>query len=128
MPLLRRKCEMPKKAMENKTGGKENGALLMLGLAARAGKLVFGTEMVCGALRMSGTKRPCLVVEAADTSLGTNKKLTDKCTYYNVKKVRVPYKMEELAAALGKSALVSAVGVLDENLAAAISGKLDASL
>lgn len=119
---------MPKKNAANNEGSGCEGALLMLGLAARAGKLVFGTEMICVSLRASGAKRPCLVIEAADTSSGTNKKLTDKCTYYGVEKIKIPCKMEELSRALGRSALTSAVGVCDKSFAGAISGKLDASL
>lgn len=115
--------------MPNKAETQNDAALLrMLGLAAKAGKLVFGTEMICDALRKGGVKRPLLVVEASDTSSGTHKKITDKCSYYGVKTVRVPYEMEKLSEALGKRSLVSAVGVCDENFVKAISGKLDASL
>lgn len=115
--------------MPNRTETENDAGLLgMLGLAARAGKLVFGTEMICEALRKNGAKKPLLVVEAADTSLGTHKKITDKCTYYGVKTVRVPYEMEKLSSALGKRSLVSAVGVCDANFVKAISGKLNASL
>jgi ribosomal protein L7Ae-like RNA K-turn-binding protein len=103
---------------------KPDHLLSSLGLCARAGALVFGTPMVCEALR--ATKRPYLVLEAADTSEGTHKRLTDKCTFYGVRHVRLPYSAGELAAAVGKSATLAAVAVRDEQLCRMLDAKLSA--
>lgn len=94
----------------------QNKLLSSLGLCARAGALIFGTPMVCEAMRQGGKKQPRLVLEAADTSENTHKKLTDKCTYYGVRHVRLAATGEELAAALGKSATLAAVAVCDEQM------------
>lgn len=89
--------------------------LLSLGLCARARALVFGVPMVCDSMRKSGKSFPLLVLEAADTSENTHKKLADKCSYYNIRHVRLSYTGEELAAAVGKGAFIGAVAVTDEN-------------
>ena len=102
-----------------------NATLLSsLGLCARAGALVFGTAMVCDAMRAGGKKRPRLVLEACDTSQATHKKLTDKCTFYGVRHVRLPATGEALAAALGKSAVLAAVAVCDDNLCRMLDGHI----
>lgn len=99
--------------------------LSSLGLCARAGALVYGTPMVCEALRAGGKKQPLLVLEAADTSEATHKKLTDKCTFYGVRHVRLPVGGDALAAALGKSAVLAAVAVCDESLCRMLAPRLD---
>ena len=100
--------------------------LSSLGLCARAGALVYGTPMVCEAMRASDKKRPQLVLEAADTSDNTHKKLTDKCNYYHVRHVRLPHTGQTLAAALGKSSVLAAVAVCDESLCRMLDAHLDA--
>ena len=71
--------------------------------------------MICDALRRGGKNSPLLVLEAADTSENTHKRLTDKCSYYNIRHVRLLCTGEELAAAVGKSSTIGAVAVTDEN-------------
>ena len=100
--------------------------LLSLGLCARAGALVYGTPMVCEALRTSGKKKPLLVLEASDTSDGTHKRLTDKCKTYQTRHVRLTQDGATLAAALGKSASLAAVAVCDESLCRMIDAQLAA--
>ena len=90
-----------------------------IGLAAKAGKLVFGTPMICEALSGKG-KKPVLVLEASDTSENTGKRLHDRCLFYETRHVVLPITMERLSASVGKSSLISAVGVTDEGLAKAI--------
>lgn len=102
--------------MPGSKGEGQNTLLSSLGLCARAGTLIFGTPMVCEAMRQGGKKQPKLVLEAADTSENTHKKLTDKCTYYGVRHIRLANTGGELAAALGKSATLAAVAVCDENM------------
>lgn len=100
--------------------------LCSLGLCARAGALVFGTPMVCEALRTGGKKKPLLVLEAADTSDGTHKRLTDKCNSYQTRHVRLPFDGATMAKALGKSATLAAVAICDEHLCRMIDAQLAA--
>ncbi len=91
--------------------------LSCLGLCARARKLVFGVPMVCESLK-SSRGAPVLVLEAEDTSENTHKKVSDKCKYYAIRHVRIKCSGEELARAVGKSAVTGAVGVTDRGMAA----------
>lgn len=95
----------------------------LLGLAAKAGKLVYGTDMVCEGLRAK--KRILLVVESGDSSENTHKKITDKCAYYGVKHVRLSLDTERFGAALGKRGGLAAVGVLDASFASGIESHLN---
>ena len=96
--------------------------LSALGLCAKARKLVFGTPMVCEALR--GAKKPYLVIEAAGNSAATAKRIADKCAFYAVKHVRLAIDGEALAAAIGKSGRVAVVAITDENLCRLVDGTL----
>ena len=89
--------------------------LLSLGLCARARALIFGVPMICDGMRKGGKNSPILVLEAADTSQNTHKRLTDKCSYYNTRHVRLLCTGEELAAAVGKSSSIGAVAITDGN-------------
>ena len=97
-----------------------------LGLAARARALVIGTPLICTALsRAAKGKTPLVVLMAADASANTKKRLTDRTAFYGVACIPLPLSCAELAHVIGKKeALVAAVGVTDENLAAAISAAL----
>lgn len=53
----------------------------MLGLAAKAGKLIVGEDKILEAIR-SGKAR--LVIIAGDASDNTKKRYSDKCSYYGV--------------------------------------------
>ena len=97
----------------------------LLGLAARARRIVFGTPMVCDAMRAG--KKLYLAVEACDTSENTHKRITDRCSYYNVPHVRVEIKTDALAHALGKSGDLAVVAVTDQGLANGILKLLSAS-
>ena len=93
----------------------ENEKILhALGLCARARALICGTPMVCEALR--NAKKPYLVLEASDNSENTAKKLADKCSFYGVTLVRLPFDGDALARAIGKHARVAAGAINDENL------------
>ncbi len=98
----------------NQTDAARQKLLSGLGLCAKAGALIYGTPMVCEALR--DKRKPCLVLEASDTSASTHKKISDKCNFYQVQHVRLPVTGEDLAAALGKRSTLAAVAVRDENL------------
>ena len=98
-----------------------SGLLRALGLCRKAGALICGTPMICSALPEGEI---CTVFEACDTSEGTHKKLTDKCTYYGTPIERLTVRGDELAAAVGKTGALAAVAVTDENLAELVKKSL----
>ncbi len=103
----------------------EAKALSYLGFAVRAGRAVIGVPLICEALKKAtngGEKSPLIVLEAADTSANTHKRITDRTAYYNTPAVRLSLDGAALATAVGKrGGTVGAVGVSDKNLAAAIA-------
>ena len=90
----------------------------MIGLAVRAGKVIFGTPMVCDAMRAG--KRIYLVAEACDSSENTHKRIKDRCAYYGVTHRRIDVGTETLAHAVGKSGDLAVVAVTDRGMAEAI--------
>ena len=88
--------------------------LSTIGLCRRAGGLVFGTPMVCEAMRSQ--KGILAVVEASDTSDSTHEKLLSKCAYYQVPHYRIDATTEVLARTIGKTGAVAAVGITHEGL------------
>ena len=101
-------------------------ALRLLGLAARARALVIGTPLICTALsRAVKGKTPLVVLCAGDASANTKKRIADRTAFYGVACITLPLSCAQLAHTIGKKeALVAAVGVTDENLAAAIGAAL----
>ena len=94
-----------------------------LGLCARARGLIFGTPMVCEALR--GMKKPCLVLEASDNSANTAKRIADKCTFYGVEHLHLSVDGDTLARAIGKQARVAVVAITDQNLCRLVRGTIE---
>ena len=90
--------------------------LSALGLCVRAGKLIFGVPMICEALKKGGAAKPVLIIEAADTSEGTHKKIADKAAFYQVRVVRIDCDGATLASALGKTASLAAVAIKDKEM------------
>lgn len=86
--------------------------LSSLGLCSKAGKLIFGVPMIIEALQKG--KKIYLVLEAQDTSDNTHKKITDKCNFYQVSKVRLDIDGGDLASAVGKSSSLAAVAITDD--------------
>ena len=103
--------------MSNVSEKRQEHLLSSLGLCVRARRVIFGVPMICEALRRGGPDAPILVLEAADTSDGTHKKITDKCTHYGVEHVRLSCDGAALAHALGKSAMLAAVAITDARMA-----------
>lgn len=99
----------------------ERGLLGVIGLCRGAGRAVIGTSMICEALRKGVGE--VIVIEASDTSENTHKRITDKCTYYKVRHVRIESDSLTLGAAVGKSA-VAAVMINDAGFCRAIEKKL----
>ena len=87
-----------------------------IGLCVKAGKVVFGVPMICEAMRAGRSNAPLLVLEAADTSDNTHKRITDKCSYYKTDHKRLEVGGEQLAAAVGKSAYIGAIAITDKGL------------
>ena len=94
----------------------EKKLLSSIGLCVRAGKVIFGVPMICEAMRRGGANKPVVVFEASDTSENTHKKITDKCSYYNAKHIRLECDGVTLAASLGKSSSLGAVAIADEKM------------
>lgn len=96
----------------------ENTAKLLqsLGLCMKAGAVICGVPAVCEAMRKSGAGKPLLVLEGADTSDNTHKKIVDKCSFYGVRHVRLSCDTQMLAEALGRSAALGAAAVTDAGL------------
>lgn len=93
----------------------EQRFLRFLGLARRAGKTVHGTPLICTALATK--KPPCLVVMSLRASANTQKKLMNKCSFYNVPLITVEVDIDALAHAVGKTGGMAAVAVTDESFA-----------
>lgn len=93
-----------------------------IGLCKRAGKLICGTPLICTELHKGGAV--CAVLAASDASDNTKKKLKDKCNFYGVRLIFLPYTAEELARAVGKDSLISAVAITDAQLYRAVEPHL----
>ena len=104
------------KELENEVCVDQQKLLGSLGLCARARKIIFGVPMICEAMRKGGKNFPLLIIEAADTSENTHKKIADKAAYYKVRTVRLKCDGATLASALGKTSSLAAVAVTDEQM------------
>ena len=94
----------------------------MIGMCARARKIIIGCDQICTSLsEKKKASSPRIVLEASGVSDNTHKKLTDKCLYYKVRKEIVPLSCDELAHAIGKKgSSVAAVAVTDEEMSRAV--------
>ena len=84
----------------------------MLGLCAKAGKLICGQDQTEKAVR---ERKAFLVMISTDASEGTKKRMRDKCASYNVPLAEYGLK-EELGRAVGKQER-SCIAVTDKGLA-----------
>ena len=101
---------------QKKTEGLKR-ALGMMGLAVRAGKVVFGTPMVCDFIKDARERESILVLEAEDTSDNTHKRITDRCHYYGVRHMRIAVGTADLAHSLGKTGDLAVVAITDQKRA-----------
>lgn len=90
----------------------------MLGLAARAGKLIYGTPMICEALKER--KKIYYVFRAKGCSDNTRKRIEDRCKYYGVSLIDVELDTPLLASRLGKQGELAAVALTDASFAEGI--------
>ena len=86
-------------------------ALSMLGLCARAGKLISGEKACLQSIRAGGVYAVLLDAGAAGNAV---KSITDACTYHNVVLLRAPE--FELGDAIGKPGRM-VVGITDQRFA-----------
>lgn len=98
----------------------------MLGLAAKAGKLTYGCQLVCTAIR-SGRK-PLLVVLSNNASNNTVKRVTNCCEYYKCNLITGNFTSDELAHATGKDGSIACIGVNDLNFSTEIEKRLKVAL
>lgn len=82
----------------------------MLGLAKKAGKVVDGETLI----KTIQSKRVFLVFLANDASLNTQKKIKDKCQYYNVY-YNTDFDADTISNAIGKSNRMAA-GIIDQKM------------
>ncbi|MBE6607516.1 MAG: hypothetical protein E7633_03025 [Ruminococcaceae bacterium] len=104
----------------------DNYITRILGLARRAGYLVFGTALVRDAIR--GRKKPYLVLLASDASENSHKRIHDSCMFYNIPLAVIDITGEELGKIIGKSGDVVCVALTDEGMAKAINEKIDKTM
>lgn len=90
----------------------------LLGLAARAGKLIYGTPMVCDALK--DRKKIYYVFRAQGCSDNTHKRIGDRCKFYDVALIDVELDVSEFAHKLGKSGELAVVALTDASFAEGI--------
>ena len=102
---------------------KSKGALLTLGIAKKAGKLVCGTPLVCK--KMSERIPPSLVVISAYASANTKKRLYDKSAYYSIRVAEVDITTEDMSHATGGRAQVAACAICDDGIAALFLAKAE---
>ena len=95
-----------------------NNFLNTLGLASRARKIVTG-ETLINKIRSNGVY---FVVIASDASDNSKKKITDKCTSYNVDYF-IAGNISELSKAIGKNNRV-ALGITDRGFAKNLKEKI----
>lgn len=96
--------------------------LSFIGLGARAGKLIYGSEAGSSAVR-SGKAH--LVIIAADASENTKKLMKNKCISNNVK-IYEYASVADLGRCVGKGN-VSVISVKDKEFAASLLKKLEAN-
>ncbi|WP_294579251.1 ribosomal L7Ae/L30e/S12e/Gadd45 family protein [uncultured Thomasclavelia sp.] len=89
-----------------------------LGLASRARKVTTGETL----LQKIRSNKVYLVIIASDASDNTKKKLSDKCTSYNID-YHIAGDIEHLSRAIGKHNRV-AVGILDTGFAKLLKQKI----
>ena len=86
-----------------------------MGFAMRAGKITLGTDTICTVLGKRDFVK--LVALCSDASDGSKKKIINKCAFYGVKVLELPFEMEELGRLLGKTYGPAAVAITDEGFA-----------
>ncbi len=87
--------------------------LKSIGLAARARKVTFGSELTCEGIRAG---RVVLALVCKDASEKTAKRVIKACEQFSVKYHILSCDTLELAHALGKAKPLAVAGITDKNL------------
>ena len=87
----------------------------MAGMSRRAGKTVFGADLISE--KMRGKNKPALVVVSSFASENTKQRMKAKCGFYGVPCVVVAVDGEELSRRMGKSGSTAVFAVTDAALA-----------
>lgn len=90
----------------------EKKLLGLLGFAARARKLICGTDLCRDAIRRGQIP---LALVASDASANTLKRITDTCIYYETDVCQIPIPVSVLSKQIGKTASIAVIGVTDMN-------------
>ncbi len=96
----------------------------MLGLARKAGKIIYGTDRITEYIR---NKPVPIVLLASDISDNTRKRIENCCKYYKTQFSNLNMTMDTLAHFIGQKSVVSAVSVTDKGFAAAILEIIDST-
>ncbi|WP_226034907.1 YlxQ family RNA-binding protein [Aquibacillus saliphilus] len=96
--------------------------LNLLGLAYRAKKCTLGEESIIRDIQRQKAK---LVLLASDAGENSRKKITDKCSYYQIPLIVVDDR-DTISHAIGKSGRV-AIAIIDSGFAVKITSLLDKS-
>ena len=99
---------------------KSEQILQLLGMATRARMIITGEELVVREVRNG---KAHLVIVSNDASTNTLKKITDKCTFFNVER-HVFANREELGHAIGKESRV-VLAITDAGFAGKLSELLN---
>ncbi len=86
--------------------------LSMLGLGRRAGHVAIGTPLVTSTLPSGKVQ---VVFYTSDASANTEKRITDKCRFYNTLCIKLDVSSEELGKMVGMRTSVCVVGITDDN-------------
>lgn len=92
--------------------GCEKKLLSLLGFAAKARKLILGTDLCRDEIRRG--KLP-LVIIAQNASANTVKRICDACNYYGTEFCHVPINSDMLSKQVGKLSNIAVFGVTDMN-------------
>lgn len=94
----------------------------MIGLAARARKLLIGTDIACDGVRFG---KACLLLCSYDASTNTKKRVFNCAKYYEVVCYEIPVSINDLGHYIGKEGAIAAIAVTDRNMAKGITNLLD---
>lgn len=102
----------------------ENSKFLrLLGIAAKAGKLTYGSNLV--RTKIQGKNKPNLVVLSSDSSENTKKRIINCCDYYSCK-VRIAKENSDcLGHITGREGSISCIAVNDEGFSVALEKAID---
>jgi len=102
--------------------GADKKLLGLLGFAARARKLICGTDLCRDAIRRGQLP---LVIVAGDASENTKKRITDACSYYDADVCLTKLPSSVLSKQIGKTADIAVIGVSDMNFVNGIAALFD---